>query len=129
LLLEGERWEEKFETLYFSTVDFLVSGDKVQLCEYDAEFWSDLYTPKQASFRYYDRLNDSIGFLTPRDLLVNHEIQLIADLTNKKEQEVMATLIHWLSYRNERFPLYLNDVGTTSFDLPQPFYHTIEFVY
>jgi hypothetical protein len=74
LLLEGKRWEEEFETFYFSTVDFLVNGDKVQLCEYDIEFWSDLYTPEQASFRYYDILNDSIGFLTPRDLLINHEI-------------------------------------------------------
>jgi hypothetical protein len=60
------------------------------LCSVNPDVWANLYTPEQAMFRYYEPTTGLIGFWAPADLVLNHEIQHISNLLEKKPEEVLA---------------------------------------
>lgn len=112
----GENWEDSCETLAFTSIDFIESSGKVALYMVNPEIWSSMYTEEQAIFRYYDIEKGTIHFWTPRDLILDHEIRVIAGLINKKPEEVLAVFSNWLSGTGPYNNLYFNYVGESSFD-------------
>jgi hypothetical protein len=80
-------------------------------------------------FRYYDVLKDEIGFWSPNDLILNHEIVKISQLLGKKPEEVLAIFSNWLSPTGPGRTLYLNYIGTESYDWVSDPWYDISYVY
>ncbi|MBS4163023.1 hypothetical protein PRO82_000308 [Candidatus Protochlamydia amoebophila] len=41
-------------------------------------------------FRYYDLLSEEVGFWTPKDLILDREINRVSALLDKKPEETLA---------------------------------------
>jgi hypothetical protein len=129
LVPAGESWEGLCEIFNFSTIDFLESDNKVSLLSIDPSIWSESYTVEQAMFRYYDLLSEEIGFWTPKDLVLNSEINRVSALLEKKPEEVLAIFSNWLSSSGSNHILYLNYVGAESYDWVNDPWYNIEYIY
>lgn len=128
-LLPNENWEEARDYSSFSTIDFFESGNKVNLINADPQLWTDIYSLEQAMFRYYDVSTGTIGFWTPTDLVLNHKMEKIAALLEKKPQEVIAIFSNWLENTGTYNPLYFNYIGKESFDWANDPSYDISYVF
>ncbi len=128
LIPTGETWEGLCEVSTFSTIDFLESGDRVSLLSVDPSIWLDNYTAEQAMFRYYDLLSEEVGFWTPKDLILDREINRVSALLDKKPEETLAIFSNWLSTTGQDHSLYLNYVTAKSYDWVNDPWHQIEYV-
>lgn len=91
-MLSGENWEDTCVSSSFTTIDFVESVDRIMLYNVDYAIWGDLYSPEQAMFRYYETSTGLIGFWTPEDLILSHEVKRIAIMLEKKPEEILAIL-------------------------------------
>jgi hypothetical protein len=128
MLLDREDWSSLCESLTFSTIDFMEKENKLSLCSVDHTIWSNIYTPEQAMFRYYETTTGLIGFWTPADLLLNYEIQRISALLEKKPEEVLAIFSTWLSPTSSPNTLFFNFIETESFDWIEDPWYSISYV-
>lgn len=129
MLLDREDWTSLCDLLTFSTIDFMEKENRLSLCSVDYDIWSNIYTPEQAMFRYYETTTGLIGFWTPADLVLNYEIQRISTLLEKKPEEVLAIFSTWLSPTSSPNTLYFNFIETESFDWVNDPWYNISYVF
>lgn len=129
MLLDREDWTSLCDSLIFSTIDFVEKENRLSLCSVDYSIWSNIYTPEQAMFRYYETTTGLIGFWTPADLVLNYEIQRVSALLEKKPEEVLAIFSTWLSPTDSPDTLYFNFIETESFDWINDPWYNISYVF
>ena len=63
MLQDREDWVNLSDSLLFSTIDFIEKENKLSLCSADYSIWSNIHTPEQAMFRYYETTTGLIRLL------------------------------------------------------------------
>lgn len=129
MLLDREDWTSLCDSVIFSTIDFMEKDNRLPLCSVDYSIWSNIYTPEQAMFRYYETTTGLIGFWTPADLILNYEIQRISSLLEKKPEEVLAIFSTWLSPTSSTNTLYFNFIETEGFDWINDPWYNVSYVF